>query len=236
MRIWCISDTHRKHGFLNIPNNVDMVIHAGDCGDAKNPAENANEVLDFLEWYNSLSHIKYKVLIAGNHDTSIWQGLVKPEEIQKNGIMYLQHEQIEIEKLRIFGSPYTPTFGTNWAFNVNRDKLNNFWQHIPDGTDILITHGPPRGILDHTESGVEWDFREDNSAKNVAVYSCGCKALLSRVKIIKPKFHIFGHIHSETNCHNAGTMTIQDYPTKFINASVVTLRQEMANNGVIIEI
>ena len=69
MKIWFISDTHNKHMFLDIPLDVDMVIFGGDASNPKEPVLNANEVLDFLEWFNSLTHIKYKIMIAGNHDT-----------------------------------------------------------------------------------------------------------------------------------------------------------------------
>ena len=73
MKAWYFSDSHTKHGFLDIPDDIDIAIFGGDGSNEKNPAINANEMLDFIEWYDSLSHIKYKVLIAGNHDTSIEQ-------------------------------------------------------------------------------------------------------------------------------------------------------------------
>lgn len=224
MKIWCISDTHGKHGFLDIPQDVDMVIHAGDMSNYRDTVRNTNEVLDFLEWFNSLVHIKHKVLIAGNHDTSIERQAVVVKTVLKNGI-YLRHESVEIAGLKIFGSPYTPTFGDGWSFNVSRQRLSEYWKHIPFDTDILITHGPPKGVLDLT-------------AADTGSYSeqCGCKALLNYVKRIQPKLHIFGHIHPEENCHNAGILQIQGCKTQFINAAVVNLRLESHNNGHIITV
>lgn len=222
MKFWCISDSHNKHAFLNIPNGIDGIIHAGDMSNQRNPSMNANEVLNFLEWYKSLVHIKYKILIAGNHDTSIEAGLVKRSDIHES-ITYLEHESCEIEGIKIFGSPYTPSFGQGWSFNIPRHKLDSYWQEIPLGTDIIITHGPPKGILDLTAEGSLF-------------FQCGCKTLLNRLKIIEPKYSIFGHIHTESNCTNAGKLEIQGCKTTFINASVVNLDYEICNNGYIIEI
>ena len=81
MKIWLISDPHHKHGFLDIVEDVDMVICAGDVAIHKQPIMNESGVLDFIEWYKSLVHIPYKIWIAGNHDTSIAAGLVKPKAL-----------------------------------------------------------------------------------------------------------------------------------------------------------
>lgn len=228
-RIWLISDTHGKHGFLDIPENVDMLIHAGDLGTVREPVLNAQAVLDTIEWLISLKHIKYKVFIAGNHDTSIQAKLVNP--LHKD-LVYLNHKLAVVGGLRIFGSPYTPTFGTGWAFNVNRAKLDRYWQEIPENIDILVTHGPPLGILDHTESGA--GQRDADGATFVC--SCGDSALLKRVLKVQPKLHIFGHIHNEDRCKNAGTLQINGCKTKFVNASVLDLDYKINNNGIIIEI
>ena len=221
MKIWAISDTHNKHGWLNIPDGIDMVIHAGDLGTVREPFLNEAPVLNALEWINSLP-MKYKVVIAGNHDTSIENHLVYPKKEYPN-ITYLQHESVEIEGIKIFGSPYTPSFGEGWSFNKGRHKLEPLWAEIPDDTDILITHGPPKGILDLTAEGNGF-------------FQCGCKSLLNKVKVVQPKFHIFGHIHTESDCPNAGILEIQNCKTKFVNASVLNLNYDICNNGYIIEI
>ena len=99
------------------------------------------------------------------------------DEIRKRAI-YLEHELVEVEGLKIFGSPYTMYYCGS-AFQIKPEKLKIYWDSIPDNLDILITHGPPFGIFDQT-------------AKKV---NAGCKALLEKVKQVKPKIHIFGHIH-----------------------------------------
>lgn len=236
MRIWLISDTHNRHGLLEIP-EVDMVVHGGDMSNNKEPAVNNNEVRDFLDWYKSL-HIKYKVLIAGNHDTSIEKGLVTRGDIHES-ITYLEHEYAEVGGIKIFGSPYTPNFGHNWAFNVPRGKLSPYWDDIPQNLDILVTHGPPKGVLDLTQ----YDTRV--GADGQSFFQCGCKELLDAVIAKKPKYHVFGHIHPETNCPNAAQMKIQHIDTMFINAAVCNFGKSLVddtkykyihNNGFVLEL
>lgn len=226
MKIWAFSDTHNKHALLDIPADIDMAICAGDIGTVRNAYENQVGVRSFLEWYNSLSHIKHKILIAGNHDTCIQAGLIQRSDMPES-ITYLEHETKQVAGLKVFGSPYTPSFGEGWAFNVSRNRLDNYYNAIENDTDIIITHGPPLGILDHTECGASGDR---------SVISCGCKALLNHVKRVNPKLHIFGHIHPEERCPNAAIMKIQDNRTKFVNAAVVDLDYRIHNSGHIIEI
>jgi Icc-related predicted phosphoesterase len=228
VRIWAISDTHARHGYLRIPSNIDVVIHAGDESNAKAPAINYNECLNFLEWYKNL-YIKHKVFVAGNHSTAIGSGLIRREDIPKE-IIYLQHESAVVDGLNIFGSPYTPTFGHDWAFNVPRHMLGEYWNDIPRNTDILVTHGPPKGVLDLTM----YDSRD--GAEGNSYFQCGCKPLFEKVKLLHPKYHIFGHIHPEKECHNAGVLKIQNLKTTFMNAAVVNLDYVLNNHGHVFEI
>ena len=65
----------------------------------------------------------------------------------KNAI-YLEDSGVVIDGLKFWGSPWTPEF-FDWAFNARRGlQLFDKWQKIPLDTDVLITHGPPAGILD----------------------------------------------------------------------------------------
>lgn len=229
MKVWFISDTHRKHGFLDIPFDVDMLVHSGDSSVSKVPSMNNNEVLDFLEWMDSLTHIKHKVFVPGNHDTSIEAGIIQRGDIPES-ITFLQHEYVEIEGLKIFGSPYTPAFGTGWAYNVPRDKMDAYWNDIPNDLDILITHGPPKGILDLTQ----YDSRA--GANGQSYFQCGCAHLRERVQMAKPRYHVFGHIHPEENCLNSGILKVTGFETTFINAAVLGAGYNISNNGFILEI
>lgn len=204
MRILFISDTHGFHEQLKVPDNINMIIHGGDFGNTKNSGINANECTLFLCWFDKLD-VKYKVLIAGNHDTSVERKLVNPRSF--SNIIYLEHESIELENIKIFGSPYTPEFH-DWAFNINRAKLDRYWQEIPLDTNILITHTPPKGIL-------------DLAYKNNGILEfCGCSALTKKVFKVNPKYHLFGHIHNNEDCNNQGIRIINQ--TAFINGSCVT--------------
>ena len=224
MKIWHFSDTHTYHSLLNIPENIDIAIFSGDCSNPRDPYKNEHEVLEFLDWYKELP-IKYKIFIAGNHDSSIEKRLVDGLLIGCKGIIYLENSDVTIEGLKIWGSPYTPTFG-EWAFMKARDKLYNVWQSIPSNSDIVVVHGPPKGIMDYSYS------REGK------LEMCGCSALLKRILNIEPKLFLSGHIHNNEDIINAGTLKLSAYKTIFSNGSVVTDRKfgKLTSNGNILEI
>jgi Icc-related predicted phosphoesterase len=207
MKIFAISDTHGRHEQVVIPEGTDMLIHAGDFSNIKLPAMNHNEVNLFLIWLEQ-QPVKYKVIIAGNHDTSIESRFITKKDFKDRGIIYLEHESIEIEGIKIFGSPYTPEYH-NWAFNRTRTKLGKIWDSIPDDTDILITHGPPKGILDSAS-------RDKHVSEHV-----GCSALFKKVLKTQPQYMIFGHIHDNGDNLNNGTFKLNDYRTIFANVSCV---------------
>ncbi len=224
MKIWHISDTHSYHGLLQVPEGIDMVIHSGDMGNSKTGPISNNECRDAIEWLASLD-IPHKVLIAGNHDVAFERGMIRKEDMP--GITYLQHEEVEVAGLKIFGSPYTPTFGEGWAFNKRRDKLSQYWAEIQEGTDVVISHGPPKGILDHSY----------NQTGNV-YERCGCNALAKKMREIQPKLCLFGHIHNCEDIINAGYTKLSDYKTIYSNGSVVTDGKfgKLTSNGNIFEI
>jgi Icc-related predicted phosphoesterase len=224
-KIWHISDTHTFHGLLEIPNGIDIVIFSGDATNPQNPYQNKIEMDNFIFWFAKLP-IKRKVFVAGNHDTSIEKNLITKFDFESNGIIYLENSFIEIEGLKIWGSPVTPTFGTGWAFNKRRDKLHQHWTNIPEDSDIIIVHGPPKGILDSSyDRSNQMEF-------------CGCEALRKRIYSIKPKLVAFGHIHNCEDIINSGTRTVPYLNTVFSNGSVVTDGKfgKLSSNGNIIEL
>ena len=225
MKIWHISDTHTFHELLEIPEGIDMVIHSGDCSNPRDPYNNEPEVREFIHWFKSLP-IKHKIYVAGNHDTSIEKRLVIKEDFGAYNIIYLENETIEIEGLKIFGSPHTPQFG-QWAFMKARNKLDRIWQSvIEDGTHIIVVHGPPQGMLD-----LSYD-------RNGLMEYCGDKSLMNKVVEVEPKLMLFGHIHNSDDIINAGTRTIPGLDTIFSNGSVVTDRKfgSLSSNGNIFEL
>lgn len=212
MNIWHISDTHGYHDLLKTPHDVNVVIHSGDCSNPRDPYNNEPEVRRFIDWYKELP-IEYKIYVAGNHDSSIEKGLVTKKDFSDNGIIYLENDYITIDGVKIFGSPYTPTFG-NWSFMKDRVKLERLWRDaIHDDVDIVVTHGPSKGILDKAEN------------RDHQLECCGDKSLLNRILEIQPSYHLFGHIHNNGDIINAGIQKLSNYTTWFSNGSVVTDRK-----------
>lgn len=190
MKITVISDLHTKHGLIpmeDLPGG-DLIICAGDI---MNSGYNKNDILDFCTWFNSLEQYDEKIFIAGNHDRMFENHPEAVEELLDIylDIDYLQDEAYDLYDLdtdtstKIYGSPWQPEF-YSWAFNLPKNgiELAGKWEAIPGNTDILITHGPAFGTLD-TVAGRPWD-------------NLGCELLAERIKVIKPKIHVCGHIHS----------------------------------------
>jgi Icc-related predicted phosphoesterase len=226
MKIWHISDTHTYHGLLDIPKDVDMVIHSGDCSNPQEIVKSHSEILDFINWFSMLP-IKHKVFVAGNHDIAIERNWITRDHFIEKDIVYLQNESITIDGVNIWGSPYTPSFGSGWAFNKKRDKLHDLWATIPDDTNIVIAHGPPMGILDLSYSAY------GNKLEN-----CGCTAFKKRMLQLQPELCLFGHIHNCEDLINAGTTKLSAYKTIYSNGSVVTDGRfgKLSSNGNILEI
>ena len=194
MKIIAISDTHLRHksgSFPEIP-KCDLLIHAGDF----TFEGNVKEVREAMDWFGSLQS-GYKVCCAGNHDWLFQRDPTLARSLIPPGVVYLEDNMTEIEGVKIYGSPWTPEF-MNWAFNLYRGyPLRQKWDKIPDGIDILVTHGPPQSFGDYLKDGE----------------SVGCADLCKAVNRIQPRIHIFGHIHN-------GYGRYTDGYTTYINASI----------------
>ncbi len=226
MKIWHISDTHGFHNQLVIPEGIDLVIHTGDASNYLDPYSNEPEVRKFIDWYEQIS-IPNKIFIPGNHDTSIERGLVRASDFISRGIHILNHDWMDVNGIKIFGSPYTPTFG-QWAFMKSRETINRVWEQIPEGMDIIAVHGPCKGILDLSRD-----------RQNVLEF-CGDGALRKHVlNRVKPKYFLSGHIHNFEEIINTGFRHLPDYGITFSNAAGVTDRKfnyGLTYNGNIFEI
>jgi len=226
MKIWHISDTHGFHNQLVIPEGIDLVIHTGDASNYLDPYTNEPEVRKFIDWYEQIS-IPNKIFIPGNHDTSIERGLVRASDFISRGIHILNHDWMDVNGIKIFGSPYTPTYG-QWAFMKSRETINRVWEQIPEGMDIIAVHGPCTGILDLSRD-----------RQNVLEF-CGDGALRKHVlNRVKPKYFLSGHIHNFEEIINTGFRHLPDYGITFSNAAGVTDRKfnyGLTYNGNIFEI
>ena len=203
-----IADTHSRHRTIRLPKG-DVLIHAGDISYRGEKLE----VEDFLTWFRK-QDFEHKIFIAGNHDFLLEKA--KPKEIDNlilDDIIYLNDSSTLVNGYKIWGSPVTPRF-FNWAFNRARgEAIRKHWELIPSDTHLLITHGPPYGILDQVANEQH----------------VGCKDLLNKVVEIKPLVHVFGHIHeSYGSTKNMGI--------RFINASQTNESYEVVNKPVVFEL
>ena len=211
MKILHISDTHGFHS--RFPDekfkDIDIVIHSGDCSNYKDAYRNAIEVADFIEWYKNVP-VKYKIYVAGNHDTSIERKRITKEDFEVNGIIYLENSFVNINGVKFYGTPVTPSFN-DWAFMKARDKTHKVWEAIPEDTRVLIVHGPPKGIRDLS-------FDRDGKLE-----FCGDNALMKRCISLQNtlKFVCFGHIHNMDGVYNQGISTFSMTQTVFSNAACV---------------
>lgn len=215
MKIVAISDTHGKHWDVKIPDG-DWLIH---CGDFSSNGR-LSDTMDFLKWFNAHPHCR-KIFIAGNHDWLLEKDPYFSRIIQMEfpALTYLQDQSCELDGLKVHGSPISPRF-FNWAFNRSRgEEIRRHWDLIPEGTDVLITHGPPFQILDRAPRS----FNPLEQPPRLSFEHVGCRDLLNRVVELDPKLHLFGHIHYDGGKSFAGKLTT------FCNAAVVDENYNVAN-------
>jgi len=196
----------------------DVLILGGDLlpnrfGDPELDAIFQMDSLRDLDSFCGRLDFKHVLLIAGNHDW-VFERKRQVRRLLKN-ITYLEDSGIEIDGVKFWGSPHQPWF-FDWAFNLPRNgpELERAWSLIPDDTDVLITHGPPHGILDQPFGSGE---------------HAGCELLLKRVKEIRPRVHIFGHIHGSYGRQRVGE-------TLFLNACLCNEAYEPVNPPHVIDV
>lgn len=202
MKIVCISDTHNFK--IKIP-KCDLVLHAGDM--TKQGSE--EEYKEFLEWYSEVP-ATHKVVIPGNHDFFCQRKETQSIEMAAQlGVTMLNCSSVDIGGFKIYGYPWQPRF-YDWAFNANSDELKRMAAKIPE-CDILISHGPPKGILDKVK------YAEVGQDPHV-----GDIHLLNRILEIKPRLVVTGHIHEASG-------TLSKDGIQFINASTCNLQYKPVN-------
>ena len=183
MIVDCISDLH---GFYPQLEGGDLLIVAGDLTATDQP----EEYLKFNEWIKDQKY-KYKILVSGEHDNCLQFLEIPFIPIYGINVKYLCDSGTEFGNLKIWGSPWTlRSEGMNpncRAFTCEtEEELAEKWELIPEDLDILVTHGPPYGVLDSV------------FPRGVGFYQCtGSSSLAIRMEEMRkpPRFHIFGHIH-----------------------------------------
>ena len=211
IKIACISDTHNQHRNIEIP-ECDVLIHSGDfsyTGDFQS-------IWEINEWFGELKSsgkVGQIVCVAGNHDWGFQKSPNLFRPLMTNCI-YLQDEPLDFMGYKWYGSPRTPFF-CSWAFNEQRgEEIKKWWDRIPDSTQILITHGPPMGILDEVDSGVV-------SGVEMGREHHGCEELRKRVDQLKDlKLHCFGHLHDNNGIYKDPSGKL------FVNAAICSEQYE----------
>jgi Icc-related predicted phosphoesterase len=211
VKVVCISDTHCRLRKVTIPEG-DILIHAGDLTFQGTVTEISQELRELERIAKNFKAVYY---VAGNHD---WLGEYNSSLLRQMckdvGVTYLEDEWVVYEGLVVYGSPFQPEF-CGWAFNLPRgEKLAQKWAQIPDKVDILVTHGPPHGILDkvpHDSEGV------------------GCVDLFKRIMQVRPQLHVFGHIHHSYGIKHFDGIT-------FVNAAICTEQYRPTNAPIVIEL
>ena len=187
IRIVVVSDTHEDHRMIKIPDG-DILLHCGDFTNRHHWFNLSDEqipqsLIDFNQWLGQLPH-RYKIVIGGNHDVNLEKH--SQEEIQSKYLtncIYLRDQLIEIEGISIYGCSWSTDGESKWNL-------------IPSNVDILMTHIPPKSILDSAFQPKNSSLKEIGSRRNNSIHGVGSKSLLNEIiGRIRPRVHCFGHIH-----------------------------------------
>ena len=197
MHILHLSDTHGKHYELSNLPPADIIIHSGDISFAGSE----NEVMDFIEWFGGLPY-KHKIFIAGNHDDCLFKANI--DGLTEN-CFYLCNSSVSIEGVKFYGVPM-------FMEDAMSGDYERYIQKIFFDTDILITHQPPKGILD--------------SSANI---NYGDDKLLEMALKTKPKFHLFGHIHGAYGIEKSEHTT-------YVNAAILSENYELMYEPIMLKI
>jgi Icc-related predicted phosphoesterase len=206
MRACHISDCHDVYQDLNllVPQDIDILFITGDMTYRGKESEMEVFMSDLIKLKRRINHI---VCVFGNHEVGC-QGREQEYKIKfaSIGVVLLNHESIEINGIKIFGSPYTPEF-FDWAFMYDPKDAEAIWNLIPLDTQVLLTHGPAYKILDKCPNG-----------------NVGCPTLREKVLSGLPvlKYHLFGHLHESYG-------TIETRGILFSNGSIMNGRYKFIN-------
>lgn len=208
MRLVCLSDTHGLHDQVRLPPG-DLLLHAGDVSGRGR----LDEIGRFLSWFGRVGDFRHRVMIAGNHDVAFERTPHLAEGLIPDNVTYLSDSGVELDGVRFWGSPVTPEF-MGWAFNRTDEELAQHWTRVPAGVDVLVTHGPPRGILDRV--------LPDGQA-------VGCPHLGRMIERRRPRVHVFGHIHEGYGREERGGV-------QYLNAAVCDTHYQVSQPPQVVDV
>lgn len=210
MKIACIADLHGN--LPAIPGGIDLLLIGGDI--TPQPAKvytYQRAWLDgpFRSWLGPIAGRCPVVAVAGNHDW-VFQG--RPDMVPDLPWTYLRDSAATVHGLKIWGSPWQPTFH-RWAFNLDEPDLGRKWSLIPDGVDVLLLHGPPFGVGDFSTHGA---------------VNTGSPSLARRIEDLKPKLVVNGHIHSGRGVYRLGGSVV-------VNAAILNEQYEICGGPFVVD-
>lgn len=226
MRICAISD---MHGNLPKIPPCDLLLIGGDICPTYNHQLWFQELwlkTNFRAWRyeQPANHVIY---VAGNHDFYLEKQVCNrvDQAMLSNPtyLKYLQDESVTCEGLKIWGSPWQRPF-FDWAFNLPEEELAKKWELIPEGTDIVLLHGPPYGYGDYVPRTYTDNGDEIPGGEHV-----GSLSLLKRIAKIKPRAVIYGHVHCGRGRWKLDT-------TELINATLVNEKYQMVHEPYVLEL
>ena len=221
MIILAISDLHGYPLHEAVTEQGDILILAGDL----------TRLDTEEEWDDLWRELEYRneeiIICPGNHDNFLQDN---PDffDVCKHIHMPID-ETIDVLGVTIHCMPWTVKFTGQhpdaMAYTVKHETaMLNHVKDIPDNLDFLVTHGPPKYILD----------------QNINGQNCGSATLMHHMITNEEpiaKFHIFGHIHEQggktfSHCKPIGEKTkIENNTTTFVNVAAVTEQYELRDDS-----
>ena len=212
MKLTIFSDIHGRHREVEQADYIDDSDVLICCGDFMRTGT-LDELAEFNEWLGTLPQ-RDKIIIAGNHDHCLESQREEAVKLITNA-HYLENSALVIDDIKFWGSPFCPSL-RDTTFGKLQHRMWSVWGQMPNDTDVLITHTPPRGVF---------DFSESRGGAHV-----GCTALINCVLAIQPKVHCFGHIHE-----GGGKYEENFNGTIFANAAILDKKYKVANKPIKIE-
>jgi len=204
-RFLIISDTHSKP--LQSHPECDVVLHCGDLTEDGTPESISSAIKDLqainaelklaIAGNHEISLDKQYWLSEGGELSEHLKAVATVEKVSSVTFLKEGTHRFTLKSgasFSIHASPYTPKYGCSaFQYATDEDRYNPpertpSWAKnvgtttsiIPPNVDIVMTHGPPKYILDMARDG----------------NSVGCDHLRRAIGNIRPKLHCFGHVHN----------------------------------------
>lgn len=232
-RIMCLSDTH---GIVDvssvarkaIDSRVDIVVLAGDIQPCW-IAMSADEYMakEFFPAVYMLRDAGIDVVATpGNHDFWLHGHL----DCSRENFHLLVDREKTVKGVRFYGTPWCPTINGRWVFEEYDDDLNDRFDMIPRGIDVLVAHTPPIGFTD--------DELWDVSTQNDRAYwnHWGSRSLRKAIVNKRPRVVVCGHIHTGDHGDCAIRKIGGNEDTPVFNVSMVDENYELAYRPLVIVI